>query len=80
VGGGRDLRLEREMRQKRLDVGASHSLGMACVVEEHVPVDPGDLGLLCLKRIVLEAYGVAHVIKQYLGTWFRGPYLPNIMG
>jgi hypothetical protein len=80
VGGGRDLRLDREMRQKRLDVSASHLLGMACVVEEHVPFDPGDIGFLCMKRIVLEANGVAHVVEPCLGTWFPGPYLPKIMG
>jgi hypothetical protein len=43
VGGGSDLLLHREVRQKGLDVGASHRLGMACVVEENVPFDPGDL-------------------------------------
>jgi hypothetical protein len=44
LGGGGDLLLDREMRQKGLDVCASHSLGMAFVVEDNRPFDPGAYG------------------------------------
>jgi hypothetical protein len=80
LGGGGDLLLDREVGQERLDCRGSHVLGMACAVEEHVPFDPGDIGFLCMKRIVLEADGVAHVVEPFLGTWSPGPYLPEIMG
>jgi hypothetical protein len=43
LGGGGDLLLHREVGQKHLDFGGSHLLGMARVVEENVPFDPGDL-------------------------------------
>jgi hypothetical protein len=38
LGGGGDRLLDREMRQKGLDVCGSHVLGMACVVEEQILV------------------------------------------
>jgi hypothetical protein len=77
---GSDLLLDRERRQKGLNVCASHLLGMACVVEEHLPCDPGDRRVLRKKRIVLESDGIASVVEPLLGTWFRGLYRPEIMG
>jgi hypothetical protein len=38
-----------EVRQKCLDFGAPHALGMAFVVEENVSFDPGDIRLLSMK-------------------------------
>jgi hypothetical protein len=79
LGGGGDLLLHGEVRQKRLDVCASHVFGMACAVEEHIPLDPGDRRVLRMPRIVHESNGGAHVVEPFLGTWFHGIYLPEIM-
>jgi len=38
-----------KVRQKRLDFGASHVLGMAFVVKENISFDPGDIRLLSMK-------------------------------
>ena len=79
LGGGGDLLLHGEVRQKRLDVCASHILGMACVVEENVPFDPGDIRLLRMQGLVLEANGIAHVVEPFLGTWCHHLYRPDIL-
>ena len=73
LGGGRDLLLHREVRQKGLDVRGSHVLGMALIVEENVSFDPGDIGLLCMKRVMLQADGIAHVVKPV--SWDGVPWL-----
>jgi hypothetical protein len=80
LGRGGDLLLDREMVQKGLDVCASHLLGMACVVEEHIPCDPGDRRVLRMPRLVLASDGIASVVEPCLGTWFHGLYRPEIMG
>ena len=80
VGGGGDLVLDREMVQQGLDVCASHRLGMACVVEEHLPCDPGDRRVLRMPRLVREAEGLASVVEPFLGTWFHGLSRPAILG
>jgi hypothetical protein len=80
VGGGGDLLLNHEVRQKRLDVCASHVFGMALSWKNNVPFDPGDLGLLRMKGIVLESDGFAYMVEPCLGTWFHGLSRPEIMG
>jgi hypothetical protein len=74
VGGGRDLLLHREVRQKGLDVRGCHVLGMALVVEDNRPFDPGDVGLLRMPRIMLEADGIAHMVEPLLGALFQSRY------
>ena len=79
MGGGGDLLLHGEVSQKRLDVCASHVFGMALSWKNNVPFDPGDLGLLRVKGIVLEADSIASVVEPCLGTWFHGLSRPEIM-
>ena len=80
LGGSSDLLRHRDVGQKRLDVGGSHLLGMARVVEEHVPFDPGDIGLLRMPRIMLEANSIAHVVQQLFRTLLHSRFLADIMG
>jgi hypothetical protein len=80
LGGGGDLVLDREMVQQGLDVCAAHRLGRACVVEEHVPCDPGDRRVLRMPRLVLASDGIASVVEPLLGTRFHGLSRPEIMG
>jgi hypothetical protein len=80
LGRGADLLLHSEVRQKGLDVCASHVFGMAVSWKHNVPFDPGDLGLLRMQGIVLASDGIAYVVEPFLGTWFHGLSRPEIMG
>jgi hypothetical protein len=57
---GHDLLTHRQVPQKRLDFCASRVIGMALLLEENVPFDPGDIRLLSMKRRVLESDGIVH--------------------
>src|SRR6266511_4696459 len=71
----RDLLMHRQVRQKRLNFSASHLVGTSFVVEENVPLEPGDVRFLSTNRIVLESYGIANLVEKFLGTSFHGLHL-----
>jgi hypothetical protein len=64
--------------QERLDVGRSHLLWMACVVEAHGPCAQGAMSLFGMPRIVREAEGVTPVVQPWLGSWCRRLSRPDI--
>jgi hypothetical protein len=51
---------------------------MSFIVEENVALNPGDIGFLRANRVVLEPDGIAHLVKQFLGTVFHGWHLTRL--
>jgi hypothetical protein len=78
LGRRRHILIYRQVRQKRRDFCAGHLVGMSFVVEEDVTLNPSDIGFLRANRVVLEPDGIAHLVKQFLGTVFHGSHLTRL--
>jgi len=72
---GRDPALDGEVGQKPGNLWFAHRLRMALVVEKNIALDPIQVGLFGAIGIVLEAQGVAHLVKEF----FRGRVLAHFI-
>ncbi len=56
------------MGEEGFNFGATHVLGMALVVKQNMARDPVDVSFLGADGIVFEAYGIADLIEEFLGS------------
>jgi hypothetical protein len=72
LGRRRGLLMNGQVRPTRLDFRAGHLVGIAFVLEENLPFNPGDIGFRPTNRLVLEPHGIAHGGKTFLRTVWQG--------
>jgi hypothetical protein len=71
LGGGRNVPVNGQMREKGVDLGGAHLQRVTFVVEEDEALDPIDVGVLGADAVVTNAAGLADPVEQ-LGRARRG--------
>lgn len=64
LGGGSDVPFDGQGAEEASDLGRPHLRGVALVVEEDVPPDPRDVGVLGASAVVASAKSATDAIEQ----------------
>jgi hypothetical protein len=64
LGGGADLSVHGQMREKSFDLCRSHSAGMPHVMKDNILFDPGEIGLFGSDGIMFAAQYIPDLIRQ----------------
>ena len=65
------VEIDREMREKALDVAGPEFTGIATIVETDIPSNPVDVGLLGAQAVVLEADALADAHEETVAVGAR---------
>lgn len=68
LGVGGDVAFNCEVGEEGFDFGDTHFVGVTLVVEEDEAANPLNVGFFCAIGIVLEANGIADLVKE-LSRW-----------
>jgi len=71
LSGCGDAPFDGEVGEEGLDLGGTHLAGVAFVVEEDEPFDPGDVGLFGADGVVFTADRVSDLIEEAFGPLLR---------
>lgn len=71
LGGGGDAPFDGEVGEEGFDLRRAHFAGVAFVVEEDEPFDPGDVGLFGADGIVFAADRISDLVEKFLRSFAR---------